>query len=344
MAQKTYIGISRDHSGSMSMIARAAARDYNDNVAAIREASTTNNQETLLSVVKCGAGRPAAVVRDIVNANISTVQPLNESKYNADGNSTPLFDSVGELISMFQDTPDYTDPDVSFLVMVITDGCENSSKTWNGRRLGEKMKELQATDRWTFVFRVPRGGTKALAGMGIPEGNILEWEQTERGVQAATTATRAAFSTFYGERATGVKSTSRFYANIADIPLTEVKKSLDDISKEVSMWPVYVADGGTQIRDFCNKHLSGTLVKGCAFYQLTKTEEVQDYKQICIRDKNTGLVYSGAARQMLGLPSFGSVKLTPGNTGIYDVFVQSTSVNRKLVASTSVLYWPGAAV
>ena len=34
--KKSYYGISRDHSGSMRSLAKAAARDYNDNIAAIR--------------------------------------------------------------------------------------------------------------------------------------------------------------------------------------------------------------------------------------------------------------------------------------------------------------------
>jgi len=68
--------------------------------------------------------------------------------------------------------------------------------------------------------------------------------------------------------------------------------------------------------------------------------EVQDHKQIAIRDKKTGVIYSGVnARQMLGLPYHGTVKVVPGNHGAYDIFIQSTSVNRKLVKGTQVLYW-----
>ena len=81
--------------------------------------------------------------------------------------------------------------------------------------------------------------------------------------------------------------------------------------------------------------------RGAAFYLLMKPEnEVQDHKQIAIRDKKTGVIYSGVnARQMLGLPYHGTVKVVPGNHGGYDIFIQSTSVNRKLVKGTQVLYW-----
>jgi len=338
---KNYVGISRDHSGSMSHIALAAGRDYNDNIASIKEGATEHNIDTIVSVVKCGAGRPAAVVREVVNSNVQMLKPIKDGDYIADGNSTPLFDSVGDLIEQLQAVPDADDINVSFVVMVITDGEENSSRNWTGASIGRKIKELQATDRWTFVFRVPRGYKRNLTQYGIPEGNILEWDQSDRGVQVATAATRSAFKGFYAARASGVKSTDKFYADLSNVTITEVKKNLVDVSGEVSVFKVAPSEGGIQIRDFVEQKTKKPLVKGSAFYQLTKTENVQDYKQIAIRDKK-GAVYSGfAARDMLGLPHTGEVKLAPGKHGQYDIFIQSTSINRKLVEDTNVLIWTG---
>jgi len=83
-------------------------------------------------------------------------------------------------------------------------------------------------------------------------------------------------------------------------------------------------------------------VKGCAYYQLSKSEKVQASKQIAIRDQVTGKIYSGiAARTMLGLPSGSEVRLAPSHTlqngSQYEVFIQSSSVNRKLAGGTSIL-------
>lgn len=338
---KNYIGISRDHSGSMSSIAKAAARDYNSNIEAIKVASINNNQDTIVSVVKCGAGRPARTVREIVNSSIVTLQPILESAYVTDGNSTPLFDSVGELIDIFESTPDKDDVNVSFLVMTITDGEENSSSKWTGKSLSEKIRQLQATDRWTFVFRVPRGHARTLARMGIPEGNILEWDQTNRGVEVASQATAAAFDNFYKGRTAGVKSTTRFFADVGHLSEADIKSALDDITTEVQLFYIDSHENGMQIRDFCQNHTKTSMIKGTAFYQLTKTEEVQDHKLICIKNKLNGQIYGGtAARDLIGLPHYGTVKVSPGQNGDYVVFVQSTSVNRKLVAGSHLLYWP----
>jgi hypothetical protein len=81
-----------------------------------------------------------------------------------------------------------------------------------------------------------------------------------------------------------------------------------------------------------------TYIVGKGFYQLTKTETIQPQKQIAIREKKTGKVYWGnGARDLLGLPQGMEVRVAPNYNPEYDVFVQSTSVNRKLIKDTDVL-------
>lgn len=313
-----------------------AKRDYNDNITSIREAARLNNLDTVVSVVKCGVGPHARVDREVINSNVNVLSPLHS--YIADGSGTPLWDSVGELIDLLSAAPDAADPEVSFLVMVITDGEENISKKWNANLLSERICELQASDRWTFVFRVPRGyGGRLVRRLGIPEGNVLEWDQTARGVQAASVATNTAMASYFTNRSQGLKSTSKFYADLSQVSLTEVKQNLHDISRQVVTYPVLPLDHGVAIKSFVERHAPYHI--GCAFYQLTKTEKVQEAKQICLRDRKTQAIYTGhAARDLLGLPHYGAITLSPGKLGDYDVFVQSTSVNRKLVGGTLVLY------
>lgn len=334
---KQYVGISRDHSGSMSSLRNVAMIDYNDNVAAIQSASKQNDIDTIVSVVRCGIrGR---VDREVVNSNVTMLKPL--TAYPVDG-QTPLFDSVGELIDLLSNVPDAADPNVSFLVMAVTDGQENTSHIWTGAKLSARIQELQGTDRWTFTFRVPRGYRMYLAGMGIPTGNIQEWEQTERGMQESSVLTAAAVGTYYVSRTLGVRSTDHFYANARSISSDTAKATMTDISNEVAIWPVH--QGGEQIRLFVEKRSGKKMTLGTAFYQLTKREkEVQSYKMIAIREKSTGKVYAGqSARDLLGLPMQGTIALSPGDHGQWDIYIQSTSNNRVLIAGTNVLYWESA--
>lgn len=336
---KQYIGISRDHSRSMYNISKAAARDYNANISAFQRAAITEEIDTIVSVVKCGVGYDAKVVRETINSNIHILKPLAESAYKADGAATPLWDSVGDLIETMSEVPDAADPKVSFLVMVITDGENNYSQKWTAERLSATIRKLQASDRWTFVFRVPVGYKRPLAKMGIPEGNILEWEQTERGVATASAATDAAITSYFTQRKTGKAATDKFYADLSKVTVKEVKQALIDISAQITRFSVSHTDNGIAIKQFVEA--TGNPYKaGSTFYQLSKTETVQEYKKICIRDRTSGAIYTGQnARDLLGLPHYGEIRLAVSNLGNYDVFVQSTSVNRKLVGNTTILYF-----
>lgn len=334
---KQYIGISRDHSGSMQTLGKAAQKDYNLNISSIKEAANANRIDTIVSVVKCGIGPGAGrVEREIVNSNVQMLEPL--ASYPTNGGSTPLFDSVDELIGLFERVPDFDDPNVSFLVMAITDGHENASRI-SGKNLGDKIRRLQATDKWTFAFRVPRGYSRELERLGIPSGNIMEWDQTEAGIAVSTAATTQAFNNYYVNRSKGIRSTQGFYSDLSHVSTADVKATMRDISKEVFIWPVTRDDEA--IADFCHRNLGQPMHKGCAFYELTKHEKaVQDYKRICIQDIRDGAVYEGAAaRQMLGLPTYGTISLSPGNHSHFKIFIQSTSMNRKLKKNTNLLYW-----
>lgn len=338
---KVYQGLARDHSGSMANIARHAARDYNENIASIREEAEAHNIDTVVSVVELGYGDTDKVRTVIANSSVTALKPIAESSYSARGRGTPLFDAVGELVEQLQAVPDADDPTVSFVVFTTTDGGENASVKYSGATIARLIKKLQMTDRWTFVFRVPQGYKHQLTQYGIPEGNIQEWEQSERGLQASTVATKSAFRGFYAAKAAGVNATDKFYADLSTVTLKEVKQNLVDISSQVDVYEVDAANDGVQIRDFVNDQ-GITFTKGCAFYELKKTETVQGYKQIAIRDKTTGAVYSGFnARDLLGLPHTGDVKLAPGNHANYEIYVQSTSVNRKLTKGMGLMIWVG---
>lgn len=340
---KTYIGISRDHSGSMRSISKYAARDYNANINAIKEGSEIGNQDTIVSVVKCGIGCPAQNLREVTNSSVNKLQSLDESAYITDGNATPLFDSVGMLIDQLSATPDANDVDVSFLIMAVTDGGDNASVNYSARSLGEKIKKLQNTDRWTFIFRVPPGESRTLISMGIPEGNIQEWDANAAALERSTKVTTQAFKNYFTDRAAGKTATRSFYTtNLSEVTKKEVRESLDDITKKAKFFKVSNNEDGVQIRDFIETHTGKKMVKGSGFYQLTKTETVQDYKIIAIRDISNKKVYAGDnARQLLGLPYNGDVKVKPGDHGKFEIFIQSTSVNRKLFTGTELMFCEG---
>jgi hypothetical protein len=207
------------------------------------------------------------------------------------------------------------------------------------------MKRKIKTDRWTFAFLVPNGyGIRFSRSFGIPEGNIQEWDATTAvGTETAFVTNTTAFSSYFTAKSGGVdkvKGSARsFYANLDGLTVRKTRSALSEITKQVTF---LTALRDCQIREAV---LDSGLewIKGAAFYQLIKTEKkVQDYKLVALRVKTSGKVYCGQeARDMLGIGNaIGTVRLVPGDHGKFDVFIQSTSVNRKIPKGSEVMYWP----
>lgn len=334
------IALVRDHSGSMNRIAAGAQRDYNATIGAIKAAAHATAQPTYVSVCELGYEGTTDVRTIVSHQPVEALTPLN--RYDARG-GTPLWDAVAHAVRQLKSHPLASDPTTAFCVMVTTDGRDKHSKRETERTIQRIMDDLNGTDRWTFVFRVPSNEVRRLLSMGIPEGNLLPWDQSAASVAATQAATTAAFTDYFSGRAAGMTSTKKFFANMADVSLADVKAVCTNIGGEVQLLPVGKLEHDKAIREFVEDRTGGKMLKGAAFYQLTKTEpKVQDYKIIAIQNKQSGEVYAGpAARQMAGLPQHGDCRLAPDDLGEWNVFIQSTSVNRKVVAGTSLLYWAG---
>lgn len=334
------IGFCLDMSGSMSDLTSTAVKDFNTQLDVIRQAAKDTNQDTYIVVSYFGVnGGQYSEYSSMVKLGqpltpITSVRNMTPSEYAAYGR-TPLRDSVMSVIDEFEKfkfNPETED--VSFLIMTLTDGDENDSRTRSPDFIA-RLNAKQNLGNWSFAFRVPTGAkNKFVRNEGVIEGNVVEWETTVRGFEQSTIIASAATSGFYSSRASGQTATRSFYANVQADDVT-IKKTLTDLTPRVRILPV-VQD--VEIKSFVEFH-GENYKKGYGYYQLTKPEEVQDYKEVLVQDKIDGKIYGGVdSRNLLGIPHTGSIRLRPGNTGHYDVFVQSTSVNRKLINGTRMIY------
>jgi hypothetical protein len=329
---KNYIAFVNDHSGSMGPLASAAAADFNANITAIKDAASSEMLDTVVSVAKVdGYYNPLSVV-------ISNPHVLKPVTHWESCGGTPLWSTTAKLLKMLMALPDADQEHVSFLVMMTTDGEATDHN--NHSDLAKLMEPLLATGRWTFVARVPKaiygGLVNKLKALGIPQENIQYWETSATGMAASTAQTTQAMGSFFRARSAGAKSSSSFYTDASQVNVA----ALEDISKKISLYVVPQEDNGIEIRPFILRHRMDYL-KGAAFYQLTKTEARVGYtKQVLVRDRATGKTFAGKeARKMIGLPSDRNARLHPGDHKNFDLFIQSESINRKLVGGTGVIYW-----
>lgn len=334
--QKTYAGWVNDHSGSMTRLAQAAMRDYNTNITAIKKAASREKLDTVVSVIGVGVPTKNETERQIVNSNPHVLNPM--TTWPTPG-YTPLYDGIADMIDLFQSLPDSREPHVSFLVMVTTDGEEYGSQKYDLNTIKAKLSLLRNDERWTFVFRIPKGQRHMIAALGIPAGNIQEWDTTEAGMAKATAQTTAAINNYVTTRASGVRGSNTFFTDAANINLA----ALEPV--EPKKYSLYVSGelptdtDGMMISEFILARRMQYL-KGAAFYQLVKDENrVQPDKNVLIRERTTGKVFGGAqARKMIGLPDHQNARLRPGDHKNFDIFIQSSSWNRKVPINTGILY------
>src|SRR3989338_9090682 len=117
-------------------------------------------------------------------------------------------------------------------------------------------------------------------------------------------------------------------------PSSRFRKSRDLEAVPTGRFQIMKVDTDQSIRNFVEDN--GLIFqKGHGFYQLTKTETIQDYKEVVLRENETGDLYSGEkARELLGLSRTGSTRTRPVVTAGFTGRVRSTSYNRKLIGDT----------
>lgn len=195
---KSYIGFINDHSGSMSRLRLAAMNDYNTMIASVKDAASREMHDTIVSTIGIGASGDGDVRRQVVISNPHVLRPINI--WESYGN-TPLYDGIGNMIELFSSLPDANNQDVSFLISITTDGEENGSHNYSRSTLKKQILKLQATGRWTFVFRVPKGSKQYVSDLGVPAENIQQWETTNAGMEKSTKETKKAMDSFFTARA-----------------------------------------------------------------------------------------------------------------------------------------------
>jgi hypothetical protein len=131
---------------------------------------------------------------------------------------------------------------------------------------------------------------------------------------------------------------NRMFSTMLHRPLTTEYAEADLHAVPPGRFQVLEVDKEVPIKQFVEENGLG-FKKGRGFYEFTKTETVQGYKEVILMDRSTGDFFEGEkAREMLGLPIGETARVRPASLEKYAVFVQSTSVNRKLMKGTRFLY------
>ncbi|MDJ0380381.1 vWA domain-containing protein [Streptomyces sp. G-G2] len=236
--------------------------------------------------------------------------------------------------------------DHSFLTFVLTDGQENASHrcqdapSRNPQELVRGVAEMIETqqDNWTLAVLVPdQMGKHEAMRCGFPKDNIAVWDATStQGLEEAGQVIQEATEKFMVGRSKGIRGSRAVFSTGAEAVNKDTIEAAGLAPADTSEYQLIPVAREAAIRDWVVE--SGHAYRtGCAFYQLSKPEKIQARKKIAVLEKKTDRVYTGPrARALLGLPDT-EVRVTSDHNDDFTIFVQSTSVNRKLVPNTRLL-------
>lgn len=250
------------------------------------------------------------------------------------GGITALVDATIHAIDDLSTTPEKYG-EHAYVLFVLTDGIENDSRVSSNPAESLRRKIADLPDHWSLCGFVPdNSGVSYLKNVGFPAGNISKWDASSaQGMEDVGKRIETATTSFYQARKSGIRSSTSLF-QLKAISTDDIRRNLSPL--QYYQYSVFDVPADSRIDEFVIDR-TGKYDLGSSYYQLTKTETIQPQKQLAVMLKSGGAVYTGAnARKLLGLPDE-HVKVKPTDHPSYDIFVQSTSLNRKLIRGTKLL-------
>ncbi len=317
-----------DGSGSMEHLKDAVIKVVDGQIANLAEQSKRLNQETRGTFywfddeVYC-----AYYDKDVLR------MPSIADFYSIGGTTALVTAATKAIIDLEKSATLYGQHD--FLIFVVTDGFENASSSHDKAIFPQRVKNLPLG--WQVAVLVPDERSQNYAiNYGFPRDNTLIWDtRSAAGLEKAATTINTAISNYATARSRGIRPTGSLFK--VDTQIVQAATQTGELKPlDTSLFTVYPVREKSSAAEFQTKH-ENRFTNRTIFYQLTKTEEIQGYKLVLIRDRKTGTVYGPkGARRVLGLPEQ-DVRISPNQNPLYDVFVQSTAPNRALLPNTSVI-------
>jgi uncharacterized protein YegL len=161
---KTRIMVILDESSSMSGQRQEVITGYND---FLRKQRVIEGDEATLSLLKFNT----ICTWISVEIPVKQVTDLTGAEYTPNG-GTALFDAMGMGIMRAEEGINNETERV--LCLIITDGEENSSRTYGRGQIQDMVKERESRDNWTFAY-IGVNPISVTRDFGIPTNNSIQF-------------------------------------------------------------------------------------------------------------------------------------------------------------------------
>jgi uncharacterized protein YegL len=180
-----------DRSGSMASLTNDTIGGYNNFIEEQKKVPGEANVTTVLF------DDEYTVLHDRVD--IKKISPITSNEYFARG-TTALFDAVGKTINTIGAKLSAINEEnrpSKVIVLIITDGEENSSKEFNKEQIKQMVETQQNTFNWKFLFFGANIDSFTAAGsIGIHRNMTVDFSATDIGLKSTYNAMAVATTAY----------------------------------------------------------------------------------------------------------------------------------------------------
>jgi len=231
-----------DRSGSMQSCWKSTIEGLNEQLGTIRRLNSEYPEQRYFLTLVAFDDSIETIVND---KPIDEVKDFDGTEFPPRG-MTSLHDAMGISIKLLKQKIDdkkrESDNISTALVVVMTDGHENSSKEYNSNSIKSLINELDKTEAWTFSYMgANQDAVLTASSFGISAGNSITYASTSAGATVAyDTLNRGILS-----RAKMSNASYNSAASLGDV-------SLDSMSLDNKSFFSSVVDGDTIGEDTSN--------------------------------------------------------------------------------------------
>jgi len=172
------VSVILDKSGSMDFIRQATISGFNEYLGTLK--SKEQNIKFNLTLFDT-----ESIEKRYINTPLRQVSKLSMENYIPNA-GTPLYDAVVDSVEMLFETVKNKKTRPSVVVVIMTDGQENSSQKHDQKCMRDLIKKLQKEYNWTFIYMGANQDSYANAtNYGISKGNTVNWGYSDKGSRAA---------------------------------------------------------------------------------------------------------------------------------------------------------------
>jgi hypothetical protein len=172
--KKIQVSFILDETGSMSAVKQQTIDGFNEYIGALKSEEGTGRIRFTLT--KFNSSKIELIHKRV---KLDKVDKLTDETY-LPNHTTPLYDAIGQTIKSLEEQLTGKKKQRA-LVVVQTDGYENSSREFSQRDIFDLIEEKKGAG-WTFVFLgADQDAFAAGSQLGIDVGNIASYRSTDSG-------------------------------------------------------------------------------------------------------------------------------------------------------------------